>query len=49
MNCIFKVSSACIDGTPAMLKNKPEFSSQMKLEIPHLQGTPCFVHHHALV
>ncbi|XP_037779480.1 protein ZBED8-like [Penaeus monodon] len=42
------ISSVCTDGAPAMLGNKSVFFSLMKQEIPHLLGTHCFLHRHAL-
>ena len=42
------IGSVCTDGAPAILGNKPGFFALMKQEIPHLQGTHCFLHRHAL-
>lgn len=42
------IGSVCTDGAPAMLGNKSGFFALMKQEIPHLQGTHCFLHRHAL-
>ena len=42
------IGSVCTDGAPAMLGNKSFFFELLKQDIPPLQGTPCFVHRHAL-
>ena len=36
------------DGAPAMLGNNSGSFALLKQEIPHLQGTHCFLHRHAL-
>ena len=40
--------SVCTDGAPAMLGNKSGFFALLKQDIPHLLGTHCFLHRHAL-
>ena len=42
------IGSVCTDGAPAMLGNKSGFFALLKQDIPHLQGTHCFLHRHAL-
>ncbi|XP_076329566.1 protein FAM200C-like [Tachypleus tridentatus] len=42
------IGSGCTDGAPDILGNKSGFFALMKQEIPHLQGTHCFLHRHAL-
>ena len=44
---IQSISSICIDGSPA-IANKYGFYTLMKRKIPHMQGTHCFLHCHAL-
>jgi len=44
---IQRIGSVCTDGATAILGNKSGFSALMKQEIPHLQGTHCFLHRHA--
>ena len=36
------------NGAPAMLGNNSGFFALLKQEIPHLQGTHCFLHRHVL-
>jgi len=45
---IQSIVSVCADGTLAILRNKSGFSALTKRDIPHLQGTHCFLHRHAL-
>ena len=45
---IQSIGSAFTGGASAMLGNNSEFFALLKQEIPHLQGTHCFLHRHAL-
>ena len=42
------IGYVCTDGAPAMLGNNSGFFALLKQEIPHLRGTHCFLHRHAL-
>ena len=42
------IGSVCTDGAPAMLGNKSGLFALLKQYFPHLQGTQCFLHRHAL-